>query len=201
MQAHTVALRLRRWLRCVVARNPLVRGSDRREARALLVAVLLSLAAAPVAWTAGDTVYVARVETFETQRLANHQIASTAAEDSSPANAGYSKYHLTTVRWKVDTQEHTEVLETPYTVKAGDTLPIWVDEAGNHVPAPLSNQEATTEAVIAGFVLWLIVAGAGVMGWVLLRTRLDRSRYAEWASAIEDLTDNGGRDLPRAIPE
>ncbi len=98
MQMQTLRRDFRYWRRCLSSRNPLVRDSDRREARALLVVIVVSLTAAPVACTTGSAVYDQRIATFTAQRLALHEIPATVTADSRPANVGYSKYQVTPVR-------------------------------------------------------------------------------------------------------
>lgn len=189
MQLRTLA----HHLRCLVGRNPLIRHSDRREARSLFVVLVVALIAAPVAYTAGNSVYDGRVAAFEVQRLSRHEIAATVAADSRPVTSGYSRYHFATVRWRVDAEERRAELQTTYPVKTGDSVSIWVDADGHHVQEPLGPKDATTQALVVGFGLWFAVACAGAASWVRLRRRLDRARDAEWARALEDLSDNGGR--------
>jgi hypothetical protein len=136
MQMRALGLGFRRWCRSLGARNALVRSSDRREARALLIVIALSLIVIPAAAAAGSAVYDGRVKTFATERLARPQIAVLATTDSAPANVGYSKYQVTPVRWNSGHDAHTDQLLSTYTVKAGVSQSIWVDASGNQVEAP-----------------------------------------------------------------
>jgi hypothetical protein len=193
MQMQTLVLGFRRWRRCLGRRHVLVRSSDRRQARALLLLIVSAWTAAVGAAAMGITVYDDRLDAFAAQRLDRHEITATAAADSRPANAGYSKYHLTPVSWQAGGAVHTDELRTPYQVKAGDSQNVWVDAQGDSVAAPLLDQDATIEAIAAAAGLWLLITGAGTAAWLLLRKRLDRSRYADWDSDFRDLADDDGR--------
>jgi hypothetical protein len=193
MQMQTLRLGFRRWRRCLGARNALIRRSDRRQARALLIVIVLSLIVMTAAAAAGSAVYDGRVQTFAAERLARHQIAVLATANSTPANVGYSKYQVTPVRWNFGHDTHTDQLLTTHTVKAGVSQSIWVDSGGNQVEAPRLDQDAVAEAVAAALALWLGFTGVGAGAWLILRSRLDRSRYADWDKDLDDLADEGGR--------
>ncbi|MET0699061.1 MAG: hypothetical protein ABWY93_05300 [Mycobacterium sp.] len=168
-----------------------MRKSDRREARALLIVIFLSLAATPVAAAAGSAVQDNRVQTFAAERLARHQVAALATADSTPANVGYSKYQVTPVRWNFAHDAHADQLLTTFTVKAGEPQTIWINSDGDQVEAPRGEQDAAIEAAVAALALWLVVTGAGVGAWLILRCRLDRCRYADWDKDLDDLADDG----------
>lgn len=193
MQMQTLALGLGRWRRCLGARNVLVRRSDRREARALLIVVVLSLTATPVAAAAaGSALHDSRVQTFAAEQLTRHQVAVTATADSAPANRGSDKYQVTPVRWNFNQDVHTDQLLTTFTVKAGEPQTIWVDAGGNQTREPRVDQDAVAEAVVVAAALWLVITGAGVGAWLILRSRLNHSRYADWDRDLEDLAENDG---------
>lgn len=66
------------------------------------------------------------------------------------------------------------------------------------MPAPLTDDEAVSQAVVAALTGWLTVAGTGVGAWALLRHRLDRARYTEWDRALDDLAGNDDGRTNRA---
>ena len=76
MQLQTVILGLASWRRRLGTQNPLVRTSDRRQARALLLLAVLASATVPGAGLAGLTVYESRVDAFAAQRLTRHEITA-----------------------------------------------------------------------------------------------------------------------------
>lgn len=193
MPLQRLALEFRTWCQCLVGRNPLVRSSDRLQARALLAIVVVAAVALPAAGAVGGAVYDGRVQDFAQHRATLREIAVTATADSRPANAGYSKYHFTPVRWTVDDTVRTDELRTPYVVKSGERQLVWVDDTGARVAVPLGPEDATTQAVVIGCLLWLLIAGAGGACWFLLRLRLDGSRDDGWERDLAGQRDDGGR--------
>ncbi|GAA2777033.1 hypothetical protein [Mycolicibacterium pallens] len=59
----TFTLTTGRWLQRLIGRNPIVRGSDRLEAGALVVVLIVALLALPLAGAVGTAVFDARTHT------------------------------------------------------------------------------------------------------------------------------------------
>lgn len=189
----TFTLGLGSWLRRLAARHPLVRASDRIEAVAGLIVVVVALLAVPVAGAVGTAVHDSLVHSFAADRISKHEVAATVTHGSSLDPQPYDKPFLTQIHWQFGGRIITDDIRTADKMKVGQQQTIWIDAAGNRTAKPGSDRNAATEAVIVAVGLWLAVAGTGVGAWAVLRMRLDRSRYADWDRELDDLADNGGR--------
>jgi hypothetical protein len=177
------------WLRRLVSRNPLVRASDRVEAAAVLLVVVVALLAAPIAGAAGTSIYDILSHRFAAIASTRQEVPATVTHDSTLAPKTYEKPFLTAVRWDFHGAVHTDEVRTDQ-MKAGQKLRIWVDTAGDRTVKPLTNENAATEAVVSAFGLWFAAAGIASVAWMVLRLRLNRSRYADWDRALDDLADH-----------
>ena len=80
---NTFTVRLPRWpIVRLFSRNPLVRASDRIEAVVLVLAVVVSLLAAPIAAAIGTAVHDARRHVYIGQAQTRHTVAATVIDDS-----------------------------------------------------------------------------------------------------------------------
>jgi hypothetical protein len=187
----TFTLTMGRWLRCLVARNPLVRVSDRMEAAAIFVLLIAAVVVVPVAGAVGTAVYDSRVDAFAAERLTVHEVETTATHDTV-TTLGYRSSNSTPRQWQFARRTHTGMVSTPENMAVGEQTSIWVDASGGHTERVPSGTDAAIEAVMAAFGLWAAVAAAGTAAWALLRLRLNRMRYAGWDRELDDLADNGG---------
>ncbi len=187
----TVTLTIGGWLRRLFVRNPLVRGSDRVEAFAILAVLVLAILAIPVAAAKGSAVYGDRIHASAEQRLTRHEVAAKAMRDSASTELPYRSSTLTLLQWQFAGRTHTEVVSTPDEMKAGELTSVWVDATGNRAAHSASASDAATQAVMAALGWWVTVAGAGVASYGLLRRRLDRARHAAWDRELDDLADDG----------
>ena len=189
----TFTLSFGSWLRRLSVRNPLVRTSDRIEAAAVLLIVVLALLAAPVSGSVGTVVYDNLTHRFAADRLSRHEVAATVTHDSSLAPQAYEKPFLTPIQWEFAGHVYAEEMRTSDRMKAGEQQRIWIDAAGSRTMKPLTDQDAATEAAVTAFGLWFAAVGVATAAWTVLRLRLDRLRYADWDRELDDLADNGGR--------
>ncbi len=180
------------WLRCLVARNPLVRLSDRVEALAILLILLLSVLAVPVAGAFGTAIDDSLTRRYEMERATRQVVTATVTDDSMLAPQAYAKQFVTPVRWIVDGIGHDGEFRTDH-MTTGEQMSIWVDTRGEPTSHPLPDEAAATEAVVTGFGLWFTAVGVLAAAYTVLRSRLNRSRRAAWDRALEDLADGGGR--------
>ena len=189
---HVFTVGIGSWFRCLSGRNPLVRVSDRIEAAALLVFVVVALLAAPMAGAMGTAAHDSLAHQYATDRAARHQVPATVTADSTLAPRAYEEPFLTPIRWEFAGGAHTGEART-YHMKAGEHVTIWIDARGDRTTKPLTDESAATEAVVTGFGLWFATVGVAAAIWTVLRLRLNRSRYAAWDRELDDLADNGGR--------
>ncbi|MDV6295351.1 Rv1733c family protein [Rhodococcus aetherivorans] len=177
---------LRRGLR---GRHPLIRRTDRAEARLAVAVLLLVLATIPLAGWVG-------ARTWDTQSaLAVQQTAertlvtakTQAAAETADATAG----ELTMVAaasapatWAWGDEKRRGDVTVDYGTPAGADVQIWVDPNGEQALAPLSATSAKISSVLVGLSLWFAAAllAAAVFGYG--RWRLDRTRNREWSREI-----------------
>ena len=190
MEEFTIGLGSR--LRCLTARNPLVRASDRVEAAGLLVVFTVALLVAPVAGATGTAAYDSLAHRYAGDRAARQQVTATVTDDSAAAPQVYEEPFLTPIRWEYAGAVHTAEARTAQ-MKAGEQLSLWIDTRGDQTTKPLTNENAATEAVVTGFGLWFASVGVTSAAWTVLRLRLNQSRYADWDRELDDLADDGGR--------
>ena len=190
MQTFTLGLGI--WMRRLLARNPLVRISDRIEAIAVFGILTVALLAAPVAGAAGTAVHDSLVHTYAIAQLDRHQIRATATRDSRSAPQAYEKPFLTQIQWQAAGATHSDEIRSG-DMKAGQQLDIWVNTAGERTTAPPTDRDAAAQAVVAALAVWSTAVGVAVAAWAALRLRLDRLRYSAWDRELDDLADNGGR--------
>lgn len=177
------------WLRRLVGRNPLVRGTDRVEAvvRALIVA--LAVLAVPVAAATGTAVHDDLVHTFAAQRLERQRVEATVVGVSAARVQPYEVPDVAEIAWEFRGSEHTAEIPV-YDSAVGDRVPVWVDEAGNRTGAVPTDSDAVAQAILAALVQWLLVVGIACGAGLALRLRLDALRAAAWDRELDDLASN-----------
>jgi hypothetical protein len=190
MQTFTLGLGV--WTRRLFARHPLVRLSDRLEAASLVMIFVVALLAVPVAGAAGTAVHDDLVHSFAAQRAERQQIEATVTRDSRATAQAYDNPYLSSIQWQFNGTTHTDDVRTAK-LKAGEHVQVWIDSAGNRRTAPPTDRDAAAQAVIAAVAVWSLAVGLAVIGWAVLRLRLDRGRYEDWDRDLDDLAGNGGR--------
>jgi hypothetical protein len=179
------------WVRRLVTRGPLVRTSDRIEAAAVFLVLLVALLAVPVVGAVGTTRYDSRAHAYASQRLTSHEIDATTTQDSLPSTLPYQNTFLTQVQWQFAGRQHAGTIATPAEMKRGDHKRIWIDAEGNRIVAPPTDRDAAIDAVSVAGAAWLFIVSVGATGLMVLRHQLDQRRYAEWDRELADLGDNG----------
>lgn len=172
-----------RWwllLRSGVRRNPLVRRCDRIEAVIVALAVLLALAAMPLAGVVGSLVHAEVVDTAEEQQASRTQITATLLADAPPMEPRLLITPMVPAAWHWDGRRMVEKVPANPGARQGDRIDIWVDENGHRVPPPLPVPDAAWDAACLALLTWLGVAGLLAGTVVLARRALDRQRYAMW---------------------
>lgn len=166
-------------------RNQLVRPVDRVEGLLLAGLVLLSLLLLPVAATVGSDTYASQQDVARREAAERRQITALIVESKLTQTRETSWHaeprHTVDARWRAPDGSWRQG-RVP---GGGDTVPgssirIWVDDAGNRVPAPLRPNVVVAMAFAVGTGSWL--CGVLALGLVFLAVRsfLDRLRYAAW---------------------
>jgi hypothetical protein len=182
------------WLRCLAGNSPLLRRSDRIQARVLVLAVVMVLCAVPmciVPARAHQAAVLSRAdEQLRTLQPVDAVVIPPATTASPSRMAGASR--TVRVQWKAAFEDRTADIRTRAITRPGDHIRIWLDTDGDPVPAPLSHTDATTQAVAYGIAIWLVVAGACAMLYLLVRRILDRRRFAAWEQEWRRLSTSDG---------
>jgi hypothetical protein len=190
----TFTVRLPWWpvLLRLAGRDPLVRTIDRIEALVLVLAVAVSLIAAPIAAAVGTAVYDSSRHIYAEQAHTRHTVAATVTD--VPASQQILRTGTTTVsaRWTAAGAEHTGTVEAQSTAKTGDTLEIWVDANGAQVPAPAPTSRAAAEAAMGALVIWICAAAIAATLFTVTRAVCDRIRFRRWQHDLDNLVGNDG---------
>ena len=174
--------------------NPLRRGSDRAEAWLRIALVLAFLIASPLAaiglgkLTSAASYSAARAQAAS-ERYVPAVLVEKVARAADDPLYGASGFVWARARWTApDGQRQTGNVPAPVGSKAGRTVYIWVDRAGQLAYPPIG------ESQIASRVIAVIALTPAALGIVLLivlwlaKAVLDRRRLQDWAaewSAVE----------------
>jgi hypothetical protein len=177
------------WITRVVSRNPLIRRTDRLEVVAIIVAIVLSLTAIPVAGAVGTVVFESQHRLYVQQAQTRHRVAATVTEDSSGAGTVDVM-----ASWTIERGGRAGAVEWKAPVKRGDRIQVWVDASGDAVDPPTPTANAGFDAAAAGaMIVSAAVAIAGLLA-AAIRCWLDRIRDGQWESELRTVVgDDGGR--------
>ncbi|MGB3485193.1 MAG: hypothetical protein WBB07_23635 [Mycobacterium sp.] len=188
---HTTLVLRCRWFIGALGRNPLIRASDRVEALAVLMIVMVGLLAVPFASQAGDNAYDARMRVIDEQQQTRHSIEAVAVADNGvTAPARFSRPGPVHVEWREGTEVRNETISVPTMVKKGDSLTIWLDNSGKVVSAPDTPQMAGAVAAGRTWVVWIGTVSAAILLAFGLRYGLDRARARSWERELQLLAHN-----------
>ncbi|WP_435581796.1 Rv1733c family protein [Amycolatopsis thermoflava] len=180
-----------RFWRLIHPGGPLVRPWDRWEARLLVVAILLAVAAVPLAGLLVSGVYARQSELAREQQADRTQVTAVVLADAGAFVAGGPAVQVTEVPalWRLpDGTERSGPVSVPAGTDQGTRLPIWIDGAGEPVPPPLSAFSALSIALGVGLLGWLGVVLVLTLAVLAVHLALDRVRAAAWAREWETLS-------------
>ena len=178
-----LALRL---LRCVhPGRNALARTSDRLEAASWVATLVALLLAVPVALAVG-TVGRADVSAQAAEEAATRHLSTAVLlEDAEPAGDGVAAGRpvWTLAGWTgPDGTGVQDEVPAPPAARVGESVEVWLDDAGRQVPRPIDRTVVVSNAVVAGTVTFLLLTAAVVTGQVVVGQLLWRHRARQWAA-------------------
>jgi hypothetical protein len=167
--------------------NPLRRRSDVIEAWLLPGVIALFLILGPfVAGAAGLWVHAenaAAQRTVQSWHQAPAVLLQAAPGPMMPDNGSNTWLVWTPARWTAAGRAHTGSVPAPSGDRAGTTVPVWLDRAGN-VQVPPPTPAYAHDRVMLGMGLALIVFALFLAGLAFLGRRiLDRRRIARWEAA------------------
>jgi hypothetical protein len=165
---------------CIFGRqpNPLRRRSDRVEACSRIAALLLWIAAIPLAVRVGVAVHdglAAQAATATSWQavVLSDPVCPTWREACLPntATAGWTTAHHV---------DHTAVTRVPLGARRGSHFTLWTDGAGRPTTPPASPTIRWTDGLVAA--AGVLLGALAVLGLALLALRraLDRRRYRAW---------------------
>lgn len=190
---------LRVW-RSHLGRNRLTRRCDRAEGLLIMTGVFLALICIPICATVGSEQTARAVErahqekgtrfpaTAVTLEPAVAPVSSVASEAGRPVRVAVG------ATWPGgDGTARVGRLPVRTGTPRGAAQPIWLDESGNLVNAPLQASEAVSIGILLGTAAWLAVLGtlAGAL-WVA-HLLFDRRRYAQWTREWEQFEPRSSR--------
>jgi len=192
VETFTIGLGRDWWVR-LLARNPLVRSSDRIEVMVLSLAVLMTAVAVPIAGAIGTSAYDAHTRVYAQEAQTRHQVSATVIEDGTVVMQPKSISFTARTTWSAAGRDHSEIVMWSDRVKAGDQQSIWVDADGAKVGPPSSSSDAAADAVGIAINVLLGVAAASAGLVYLVRRGLDHRRYAQWDCELNASRENHGR--------
>lgn len=181
------------WLRHFVcfSRSPLVRRSDRLEAAARIMALMVALVLIAPAAAFGTSVYDQQTQVAARQSAEWHTVAATAVDNSVVVSRVGAAGFRTHVRWRVGGADHDAWFVGPQNLRIGDQTSMWVNRRGEYVGPPQTRGQASGAAFGAAALLWLGLAGGLFVMVQTLRGWLDHKRYRTWAAEWRELDRDG----------
>lgn len=186
MASFTVPLPRRLFVR-LFGRNPLIRTTDRVEALILVLVVAVSLIAVPVSAAVGTAVHDSRSRAYAEEVQTRRPVTATVTGDSHPHRNLESPTVTVPARWFAAGAERTGDVTAPLTVKLGDDIEIWVDDAGLPVARPINT--ARNDALAFAAATWWAVSLLAVALFGHVRITLDRLRYDRWQQSFDRLVE------------
>jgi hypothetical protein len=172
-------------------RHPLVRSVDRIEAALLVLAVAMSLFALPIAAAAGTAVYDS-LRHSQVEQAANRQMVEATVGEVS-VRGDRTRRADVPATWIVGGVQHSGTVRAPATVESGDTVEVWVDEAGRQVPAPAASVgSAPAQAVATSVLIWAGAVAVAASLFGIGRALCSRARDTRWDTGLDKLADSGG---------
>jgi hypothetical protein len=195
--ATTPAARLARLLR--PGGNPLARGADRLEAAVLVLAMTIAVVLVPVMLTFGSLTFASLDDVAERQAATRHEFVAVLLQDAPTAvvvrGGAVGGRSVVRAQWRMPAGEvRTGQVEVVNGSKAGQEVPVWLDDSGQPVDPPLSTESVVAEAVAVAVLGWLVAAGLLTLACYGLHAALQRRRYrawdADWARVAPDWHDH-----------
>jgi hypothetical protein len=168
-------------------RNPLRRRSDLIERWLLPAAIAVFLAASPlVAGTAGLWVRADNAAAEHAQ-LSWHRVPAVLLQavprPEMSDNGANSWVVWTPARWTAAGRQRIASVPALAGTRAGSTVPVWLDRAGNVRVPPLTAAQASDRVVVVTLTAMACLAVLLAGMTLLARRVLDRRRLAGWETA------------------
>jgi hypothetical protein len=183
-------------------RNPMRRRVDRAQQVVMAVLMLIFLVAGPwlTAYTAGRA-YTTGQQAEHEQRAQRHLVTATVIGTGQLGadETGRGVQRMIDVGWtEQGHQRTTQIPELPGD-RAGVQRQIWVDQAGHLTGRPRDHAQTITDTTLAAIFSLAGVALPLIGLRALIRSRLDRRRYAQWDAdwvRTAPIWTRGGKNPP-----
>jgi len=177
-----------------------MRRSDRLEAVTILVIAVVLALLIPAASAVGTNTYGRLSGTAALDRERNHPVTAVLIDEPSRplVSATGSSTDLVGqahARWSVGGVAHTGLITADTGDKAGQTVRIWTDPAGNTVRAPRSGQDNAVAAVSVAVAVWALGSAGCVLVVLGLHWQASRHRLRQWQREWDRLDRNTGWSL------
>jgi hypothetical protein len=152
-------------------------------ARVLLLILLVT--AAPVALAVAGATGSQTRSLADAQAAARHQVDATLLADAPPAGDAAHSELRSAVRasWTTPSGGEREgIVDVRADTKAGTSVPIWVDRAGNVTTRPLATADVVSRAIGYGVATFLGISTLATVSYLAVRVLLDRHRLRRWAA-------------------
>lgn len=182
------------WVRhsMCFSRSPLVRRSDRLEAAARFMALVIGLFLIAPAAAFGTSVYDQQRQVVARQSAEWHTAAATAVDNSVLISRFGAAGFRSHVRWRAGEADHDAWVMGPTHLQRGDQTSVWVNKRGEYAGPPQTRDQVSAAAFGAAVMLWLGLTGS-LYGLVqVFHWRLDRKRFAGWADEWREFDRDGG---------
>lgn len=166
--------------------GPLVRPSDRLQARLLALVILLSLAAAVGAVLFGiGACSVAAAKSREQTATRYPVTAVLLADGPQPVSTGrggtpFGSGPTRATWWTHDGQQRVGEVDAAAGTVAGHEVGIWVDDTGKPAERPLTMAAAVIGAPLGAAALWAVAVSLLVFLYRGAVHVLNRRRFTEW---------------------
>jgi hypothetical protein len=174
--------RWRLWLR----RNELMRRADWVQAALLVAVIVAAVVLLPIALAAGSETYARQAQLGEEQRQARHRVTAVLTQDAPPVTYGTHGEVVTSfanvpARWTApDGAERTGKVSAKLGTKSGESVQVWLDEAGNPIAEPMKLAEAKVAGIVTAMSIWGCAVTGLLVLYLLARFGLNKYRSAAW---------------------
>lgn len=182
-----IATECRRWWRRVPWNsNPLIRTSDRVVRYTTCAALAFALLLVPIAATFGSLTYSGNAERSQRDASVDTPIDARIIDVPTPTTTALdalstSALSYTTVEWtSPDSAVHSGRTTVASTAVVGETVTVWVDQAGVLVPALRTGTDAAVTGIATAAFIWALGTAAAVGGVVVVMTAVDCRHMKEW---------------------
>ena len=84
-------------------------------------------------------------------------------------------------RWVApDGSERSGTISSTGGARSGDIVQVWADRSGNITAAPMTSAGAAIKVILVAAGAWSTVGAVLGVGWLIVRNRLNRRRFAGW---------------------